>query len=140
MTKVTIEGMDELLKNMDNLQKKIETGAAKGVNDCVSHLSRDIRENYLRGQALKMQTGNLSSNITDHSATAGEIAEGAVSSTAVSPDGFDYDVYHEYNDFVRNYSRYSSATGSHRAFMKPSFIKNSDKMQEIVKDFVKRGL
>jgi hypothetical protein len=125
---------------MDNLQKKIETGAAKGVNDSCTLLESDIKGSYLSGQSLNVVTNNLRSGITAHPATVGEIAEGAVSSTATSPEGFDYGAYHEYNDFVRNYSRYSSATGSHRAFMKPSFVKNSDKMQDIVKDRVKKEI
>ena len=140
MTNFTIDGMDELLKNMASLQKKVETGAAKGANDSATLLESSIKGDFLSGQSLNVVTNNLRSGITAHPATAGEKAEASVTSTATSPRGFDYGAYHEYHDFVRHYSRYSSSSGSLRAFMKPAFVENSDKIQDKIKEGVKKAL
>ena len=128
MTKVTIEGMDDLLKNLGALQKKIETGAVDGVNDSVTLLASDIKENYVSGPPgpLKVVTENLRSEIKEHSATVnGDMVSGAVSSTAEN-NGFHYDEYHE--------------VVSGRAFMMPSFVKNTDKIQDKIAEKIQKAL
>lgn len=129
MTKVTITvtGLEEVLKNLSSVEKKIETGAERGVNDSVTMLRGNIVENYLSGQSLNVVTNNLRSGITEHSAEKTEAGiTGAVSSTATAPGGFDYGEYHEFK--------------SGRSFMGPAFYQKSPDMNRVIEDRIKKAL
>lgn len=97
MIHIEVINANEVAQQFKAIEGKIDGALKRGVDDCVTKLRGEIVSNYVTGQVLGVVTGNLSSNINEHSATmsGNSVAEGMVTSKANSPSGFAYDTYWE---------------------------------------------
>jgi HK97 gp10 family phage protein len=120
---IKLEGMDELLRQIDKLGSKAEQTKNKALEEAGDFLKERIKAN------VPVRTGNLQKNIVRSEVKDGKVEVGA------SPDGF-YGYFLEFGFFNKRVKRRIPP----RPFVGPAFEANKKAIRDKMATVIKRGL
>lgn len=120
---IKLEGMDELLSQINKLGSKAEQTKNKALEEAGDFLKERIKAN------VPVRTGNLQKNIVRSEVKDGKVEVGA------SPDGF-YGYFLEFGFYNKRVKRRIPA----RPFVGPAFESNKQAIRDKMASVIKREL